>query len=118
MPLCCRSSGSSSSRLESFQIIEAHGFARSYGIEMRKILDLKIELQRLDNEIVSGMYRADREAEGTSRATVGVVVRWRSARSRDSGPIYLYLTFPLKTATAQPPALTHIGLNGGLERST
>jgi hypothetical protein len=37
-------------------IILAHRSAKSYGEQIRQIVDLRLDLQRLDNEISSGMY--------------------------------------------------------------
>jgi hypothetical protein len=41
---------------KAFDIIDAHRSARSYGEQMRQIIEYRIELRRLDNEIVAGMY--------------------------------------------------------------
>lgn len=41
---------------KAFDIIDAHRSAKSYGEQMRQIIEYRIELRRLDNDIVAGMY--------------------------------------------------------------
>jgi hypothetical protein len=53
---------------KAFDIIDAHRSAKSYGEQMRQIIEYRIELKRLDNEIAAGMYaindKATRESIG------------------------------------------------------
>ncbi|HEX5838895.1 MAG TPA: hypothetical protein VFY26_13760 [Anaerolineales bacterium] len=46
---------------KAFDIIDAHRSAKSYGEQMRQIIDYRTEFQRLDNEIVAGMYAVENE---------------------------------------------------------
>jgi hypothetical protein len=41
---------------KALHIIAAHRSAKSYGEQMRQIIDFRLQLQRLDNEISAGMY--------------------------------------------------------------
>jgi len=41
---------------KAFHIICAHQSAKSYGEQMRQIIDYRLELQRLNNEIAAGLY--------------------------------------------------------------
>jgi hypothetical protein len=52
---------------KAFDIIDAHRSAKSYGEQMRQIIDYRIEFQRLDNDIAAGIYAVkDGEATGKS----------------------------------------------------
>ena len=44
-------------------VIEAHRSAKSYGEQIRVVIDHRLELQQLDNEISAGMYALDRAFE-------------------------------------------------------
>jgi hypothetical protein len=44
---------------KAFHIIDAHRSAKSYGKQMRQIIDYRLELQRLNNEIQAGLYALD-----------------------------------------------------------
>ena len=41
---------------KALHIIDAHRSAKSYGEQMRQIIDYRLELQRLNNEIAAGLY--------------------------------------------------------------
>lgn len=52
---------------KALKIIEAHRSAKSYGEQIRVVIDHRLELQQLDNEISAGMYALDHAHEiGTS----------------------------------------------------
>ena len=44
---------------KALKIIEAHRSAKSYGEQIRVVIDHRLELQQLDNEISAGMYSLD-----------------------------------------------------------
>lgn len=44
---------------KALKIIEAHRSAKSYGEQIRVLIDHRLELQQLDNEISAGMYALD-----------------------------------------------------------
>jgi hypothetical protein len=52
-------------------IIEAHRSARSYGEQIRVVIDRRLELQQLDNEISAGLYAVNRALEiGTALSEI------------------------------------------------
>jgi len=51
---------------KAFHIIDAHRSAKSYGEQMRQIIDYRLELQRLNNEIEAGLYELDKADTITS----------------------------------------------------
>jgi hypothetical protein len=48
---------------KALKIIEAHRSAKSYGEQIRVVIDHRLELQQLDNEISAGMYALDNAHE-------------------------------------------------------
>jgi hypothetical protein len=44
---------------KALHIIDAHRSAKSYGAQVRQIIDYRLELQRLNNEIQAGLYALD-----------------------------------------------------------
>jgi hypothetical protein len=54
---------------KAFHIISAHRSAKSYGEQMRQIIDYRLELQRLNNEIAANMYVLDDKEAITGNLT-------------------------------------------------
>jgi len=54
---------------KAFHIISAHRSAKSYGEQMLQIIDYRLTLQRLNNEIAANMYMLDDKAAITSNLT-------------------------------------------------
>jgi len=56
---------------KALKIIEAHRSAKSYGEQIRVVIDHRLELQQLDNEISAGIYALDRAHEiGTALSEI------------------------------------------------
>jgi hypothetical protein len=71
---------------KAFHIIGAHRSAKSYGEQIRQIIDYRLKLQRLHNEIAAGLYGLDDQDISTIRENLSemdtrlqeVIDEWKS----------------------------------------